>query len=262
MELNFFDESLIFENKIRHLSNKHEIVEKASKNSKLKYVNLRKSRLDYIPEFASKEIEFLDLSCNNLTQFPLWILKLENLKFLNIGSNDIFFVPSLKHMNLETLKIYKNKIFDIELCKSIKFLNLYLNNFETFPKQVFELEKLEFLSYCDCKLKIFPKELCDLHSLKWLCFVSNKIENLPDNFVYLKNLIGIKFGKNNIKELPLKFGDLSNLKEISFYCNKLTELPDSFFNLNLNKLNMSKNKLTEECLFKLYKYSKIEFYSI
>ena len=258
--LSFYDTESIFENTIRHNSDKHNIVSYYADMKNLTHVNLRKCRLNFLPEFKSKCIEFLDLSCNNLTSIPDWVFKLENLKYLNVGSNLLTHLPDTCHMSLETLKVHKNKLSKLKTCKTLRFLNLYLNNFEYIP-DVSYCEKLEFLSYGMTNISKLPCWITSFVHLKWLSLVVNKIETLPNNFHLLSRLKGVRLAKNNLSSLPDEIGALSDLEELTLYANNLNTLPESFFDLKLKKLNLSKNKIEIKDKLK-EKFAGIEFFSI
>jgi leucine-rich repeat protein SHOC2 len=259
-ELVFFDRNHPFENSIRHDKNKHKIVSNFAELDFLKVVNLRKSRLDYIPEFKSKKIQFLDLSCNNLKKFPEWILGLNELKYLNLGSNELESIPDLAHLPLETLKLHKNKISDIKLLpKTLIFLNIFLNNFVKVP-DFSHLSHLEFFSFGATQIKHLPDWICNFFNLKWLSLVVNEIEVLPKDFCNLRNLIGLRLTKNKLTTIPENIGLLKKLRDLSLYSNRLTSLPDSFFELSLKKLNLSKNMIkNHDKIFKTF--SGIDYFS-
>jgi Leucine-rich repeat (LRR) protein len=258
-DLSFFNPDNPFENDIRHLPNKHEIVTKFVDLDYLKTVNLRKCRLSYLPVFKSKQIESLDLSCNNLSVFPEWILDLKNLKYLNLGSNFFEHLPNLENLPLETLKLHKNKFSYLQIPKTIKCLNLYLNNFLDIP-DITHLKDLEFFSFGVTKITRLPDWICDFKNLKWLSLVVNDIEYLPENFCNLQNLIGLRLAKNKLKKLPNNIGLCKSLKEITLYSNCISCLPDSFYQLDLEKLNLSKNYLIDKNKI-INKFSNINFFS-
>jgi Leucine-rich repeat (LRR) protein len=258
--LSFCDPQNIFENTIRHNPDKHIIVSNYAKLDNLKSVNLRKCRLDYLPKFESKNIEFLDLSCNNFTRIPDWVFELKNLRYLSVGSNLLSELQDTDHMSLEVLKIHKNKISKLKTCSSVKFLNLYLNQFDEIP-DISHLKNLEFLSFGMTNLKALPDWILTFSNLKWLSLVVNKIEYLPKNFHLLHNLKGMRIAKNSLFDLPDSIGLMTNLEELSLYSNNLSSLPNSFYELNLKKLNLSKNPLKNKNeLFESFK--NIDFFSI
>jgi Leucine-rich repeat (LRR) protein len=265
IEFSVYDEKLLFENSIRHDANKLEIVRLIAKLENLKYLNLRKSRIDVLPEFQCLDLEHLDISCNGISSFPSWILNLHKLHYLNIGSNQIKFIPDIGHLPLTCLKIHKNQISEFQggLCKNIQFLNLYLNKFEEIPSVVFGLSRLEFLSFGGTKISNLPDDLVNLRNLKWLCLVANEIEAIPDFFALLDKMVGVNFAKNRIEKIPDSLRNMFALKEISLYSNRIEHVPDSFFELNLCKLNLKKNMLKAEMKSKVRnKFQHISFFDI
>jgi Leucine-rich repeat (LRR) protein len=242
-EISFYKEEAVFGSTIRKNENKDEIINIISKFPKLKFLNLRKCRANEIPEFVSKDLKHIDISCNNIDKFPPWILKQLSLNFLNIGANNIKEVPDLSHLKIETLKLHKNKIKNIpNINNAIKSLNLYLNQeICDFPKNIEKLNNIEIFSFGVSKIKELPSLIC-WPKLRWLTVTVNNIESINDDTCELKNLEGLQLAKNNIKVLPEKIGEM-NLKCISLYSNEISYLPTSFYDLRLTKLNLSKNPL-------------------
>jgi len=242
-KISFHKEESIFGGTIRRNENKGEIVKIVSKFPKLKFLNLRKCRLNDLPEFISKHLKYIDISCNNINIFPNWILKQLSLNFLNIGANNIKNIPDISHLKIETLKLHKNKIKNIpNINDVIKSLNLYLNQeFNDFPKNIEKLKNIEILSFGVSKIKELPSLVC-WPNLRWLTIAVNNIEHINNDICKLQKLEGLQLAKNNIKTLPEKIGE-TNLKCVSLYSNEISYLPPSFYDLKLTKLNLSKNPL-------------------
>ena len=242
VSISFHDEDYVFGGTIRKNDRKKEIIKTISKFEKLKILNLRKCKTDNLPEFTSRELEYVDLSCNNISDFPSWILKQPNINFLNLGANKLNKIPNLSNLPIETLKIHKNFITDIpETNNKIKTLNLYLNPINEVPTSILKLNLLEVFSFGVTNAKKIPS-LLSLSKLKWLILTVNNFELLPEDICELKKLEGLVLAKNKIKKLPKKIGDM-NIKYLTLYSNNLTKVPESFFNLKLNKLNLSKNPI-------------------
>lgn len=242
-----FSEDELWGCTIRRNKQKEKILHLASRLSNLKKLDLKKARAN-IPEFITKNLEYLDISCNNLEEIPFWILEQPNLKFLNVGSNQLKKLPNLSHLPLKTLKIHKN----IEI-SNIPYLNLSIEHFNMFllpkitkiPEQVLEMQKLKIFAFgqtsmCECP----PIYL--LKNLKWLILTLNKFKSIPNKINELKNLEGLILAKNELEYIPESIGELKNLKVLSLYNNKLKHVPNSLFGLNLERINLSKNPLNKE----------------
>ena len=259
--ISFYDESDPFDNTIRKNKSKIEIIKLVSKLEHLKHVNLRKTRIGNLPEFCSKDIEFLDLSCNDLEEVPNWILKQKNLNFLNLGANNIKKLPSLEHLPLKVLKLHKNSLEEFpKVSNSLKNLNLFLNKFKELPSCISNFSNLENFSFGMTEATNIPR-LSNLQNLKWLTLAVNNFEYLPDDITYLSKLEGLQFAKNKLKKLPKNFGDM-NIRFLTLYSNDLKELPESFFKLNLVKLNLEKNFLESFKTKILKTYKDIEFIAV
>lgn len=261
-EISFYDQNDLFEGTIRKHPDKYKIISMIAKFKNLKKLNLRKCKINNLPDIHSKNLEFIDISSNDIEQIPNWIIKQPLLKYLNIGSNKITTIPDLQHLPLEILKIHKNSISNMpKIPNTIKSLNLYLNNMKEIPENILNLSLLEVFSFGVTEMKQLPP-LHLLTNLKWLTLTVNQIENISEDICKLKNLEGLQLAKNKLKTLPEMIGNM-NIKTLTLYSNEISKLPQSFFNLKLNKLNLEMNQLTEEDKEKIYKnFQKIDFLRI
>lgn len=259
-KISFFKETEVFESTLRKNNKKQEIIQIISKFPKLKYLNLRKSKIKYIPEFLSKELEYIDISCNDLQEFPVWILKQNSLKYLNVGANLIRSIPDISHLQIEYLKLHKNKLKYIpNINKTCKSLNLYLNTEIKCFKNIENLHNIENFCFGVSNICKMPTILC-WPKLKWLTITVTEIEEIDNQICLLKNLIGLQLAKNKIKNLPKNFGEL-NIEHLTLFSNQITNLPNSFYNLKLTRLNLSKNNL--KCINKIInKFKNIKFLKV
>lgn len=262
VSISFYKDDDAFGSTIRRHPLKQYIVDSISKMPNLKSVNLRKSKINRVPKFVSKKLEYLDLSCNNIHSISEADLDQPQLQFLNLGANQLSQLPNLSNLPLVTLKLHKNPLVKLPLIpNTIKSLNLYLNyKFDNIPDQVFDLSALQVFSFGVTKMNTLPSLYC-FSDLRWLAMTVNEFEFLPDDICSLSKLEGLVLAKNKISKLPQFIGNMTNLKVLSLYENNLTNLPESFFDLNLKKLNLDKN-----CIFNKEKvksvFSDIEFFRI
>jgi Leucine-rich repeat (LRR) protein len=241
VEISFYDESDLFGGTIRKHPLKQEIVEVVSNLTGLKHLNLRKCRVGDLPEFKTNQLIYLDISCNDLTKVPDWVLRQSELKFLSLGANQLTFVPDLDGLPLEVLKLHKNRIKQLpRLGRGIKSLNLYLNSFEEIPPLEFPL--LEVFSFGVTKANRLPE--FNFPFLRWLTLTVNQFEDFG-SICRLSQLEGLQLAKNRIREIPDKIDSLVSLKHLTLYSNEISELPDSFFKLQLDKLNVNGNRLDQ-----------------
>ena len=261
-EISFFNEKFPFEGTIRKSPQKEKIIDLVSRFQYLQKVNLRKSKLGKIPKFLSRELSYLDLSCNDLGEVPQWVLQLPNLKFLNLGVNGLSKLPKIDHLLLTTLKLHKNSLTHIPpLNPQLKSLNLYLNPLEMFPEFIPSLPCLEVFSLGVTRLRKLPS-FSKLKKLRFLTMTVNEFRELPENFWELEILEYLALAKNKIQSLPEKIGQLRSLRALTVYENDLSTLPETFFDLNLLKLNLMGNSLQNYRERVEKKFSKLNFFKM
>lgn len=172
----------------------------------------------------SPTISKLDLSRQNLSEIPLEIFELKNLKHLNLSNNKISTIPKdiTKLKRLEKLDISNNKIsnFYAKICQlpKLKVLNLNNNLIKTLPKQIKYLKQLKVLHLSNNLLSFFPNEIKELINLQKLNISKNSFENFPEEIFELKNLKTLWINNLNITTFPTDtiLEKLINLKAI--YC--------------------------------------------
>lgn len=261
VEISFHEDDNAFGSTIRRHPLKQHIVDSVSKMPKLRNVNLRKSKIGRVPKFVSKELEYLDLSCNDITSILETDLNQPRLQFLNLGANQLSKLPDLSSLPLVTLKVHKNPLVELPpIPGTIESLNLYLNHkFDHIPDQVFDLNLLQVFSFGVTKMSVFPSFSC-FPDLRWLTMTVNQFEFLPDDICSLSKLEGLVLAKNRISRLPQSIGDMTGLRVLTLYENNLTDLPESFFDLNLRKLNLANNRILDDKVRSVF--SNIEFFRI
>ena len=243
-DISFHTEDDAFGGTIRRHPHKDEIVGVVSNFPRLRRLNFRRCKIGYVPNLRSQEVEYLDMSCNDITTVPEKVLEDQPLRFLNLGANNLAELPDLSHLPLETLKLHKNvELKSLPLIpKGIKSMNLFLLcKMTRIPEVVFDLP-LEVFSFGVTKLDHLPS-LSRLSQLRWLTLTVNQFDKLPDDICSLSKLEGLWLAKNKLKSLPDRMGDM-NLKTLTVYGNNIEKLPDSFFQLKLQKLNVARNPLS------------------
>jgi len=169
----------------------------------LKSLNLSKNRLDEksFPQVLSRlqMLEELNLSGNNLTEFPSFILDLPRLKVLHLAENQIQSVPA-----------------DIGRLNQLERLYLGKNCLREIPRQIESISGLRVLSLANNHLQSVPVEIGNLNSLVSLQLHQNKINYLPRCIVELDGL----------EELSLRGNPL-----ISRFVRDLTYSPSSLVEL-------------------------------
>ena len=146
-------------------------------------------------KFPSKKISKLDLSNQNLSQFPKEIFELGNLKKLNLSGNNIKSIPK-----------------EIESMKNLQLLDLSNNSISNFYSKICSLKKLRVLNLNNNKIKTIPKQICSLEVLEVLQIANNKISDLPATITNLNKLKELNLSKNNFEIFPLEVLRLDSLK--------------------------------------------------
>lgn len=134
------------------------------------------------------------------------IFELKNLIFLNLSENNLSDLPINTNLlsNLETLFISENKFKDIP--KSIKSL-------KNLKRLVIDMNELESI---DIKIN-------ELQSLKYINLSYNRFTEFPKDLINLKNLIEIDIWYNEIKTIPYEINGLTKLTTINIKYNDLNE---------------------------------------
>ena len=232
---------------IRRNKRKHFIVERIAQFKHLKHLDLSKCKLGCMPTIRSSNLEHLNISGNDLDCFPDWISDLP-IKHLNIGSNRIRHIPDLTQLPLEVLKLHKN--LELQRMPSIgnqiKILNMFfLPNIQQIPEQVLHIKSLEVFTYGCTTAKVMPC-LLTMPNLRWLTLAVNQYQKIDNGICCLQKLEGLILAKNLIVAIPDSINDLINLRSLSLYSNHITSLPQSLFRLNLNRLNLARNLLSDK----------------
>ncbi|XP_033758932.1 leucine-rich repeat-containing protein 58-like [Pecten maximus] len=123
-------------------------------------------------------LEVLNLSGNEIKEFPLQITELFRLRDLHLGGNSIMDVPnSIKNLSrLEVLYLGGNRLTDI-------------------PAEVGDLCSLTSLTLCDNQLQSLPPTFINLRRLQSLSLHSNNLSTLPQEIVSL-NLVELSLRNN------------------------------------------------------------------
>jgi len=243
VSISFYDEDDPLGGTVRRHPGKRDIIKLVSQMPCLKKLNIRKCKIGTLPQFITKSLEYVDISSNDLTAIPDWLVDQKNLIFLNLGANKLTTIPNLDNLPLDTLKIHKNNITRMPVLRdTIKSLNLFLNPLNSWPEIMKDYHRLEVLTIGVTKIDKITS-LSAFKQMKWLTLVINSIDNLPDDICKLTMLEGLQLAKNRLCRLPEDIGRLINLRALTVYANDLESLPESFFCLNLQKLNIAKNRL-------------------
>lgn len=112
----------------------------------------------------------LDLSRNQLKEFPLEVLKFKNLRELDLSKNKLTELPNgFVFENLEVLHLTKNKfeVFPTVICSNIALRQLFMgkNHLSELPNCIGELQELIILDAWFNTISILPESLSQLKKL-------------------------------------------------------------------------------------------------
>lgn len=220
-----------------------------------KVINIRLPRTELIefPEIILnlENLRRLNLRTNNISTIPNEITKLKELQKLYISENSISSLPeSIGNLeNLSHLDLSGNQLRSlpnsIRASRNLRKLNLAFNNFEYIPEQIYYLENLEELDLLANNIKTVPERIVNLKSLKSLNFGSINMTSIPYSIGLLSDLERLNLICNDSSNLPENIGNLQLLNWLELYVDTLSTLPESFGNLNsLENLTLYSRKGT------------------
>jgi len=216
--------------------------------------------LAQIPEKYRRWTTGIKLNTDSCTVFPLEILELENLNYLDVSGeifnpnyftvlpDELFQKTNLKHLileyckineipaaignlvNLVELKLSGNnlKTLPLEISKlhNLKVLGIENNFFDTLPLDVCKLLNLEVLSCYNNFLKLLPVEINQLVNLTALYLWNNKLEKIPDEICSLEKITDLRLYQNYIKEINPKISCMKNVKYLDIGNNNIETVPE------------------------------------
>jgi leucine-rich repeat protein SHOC2 len=177
-------------------------------------------------EIINLPLSFVDLTNliyfasynNEFSQFPLEINKLQQLNYLEFFGAKFDSIPSdIAYLNkLKTLKI--SSTYDtLRLPKTLKYLKnleeLSIENcvLDSFPVDLFQIEKLHFLSLINVNIFYITKHFENLSNLEVLVLDGNQLHNIPYQIYKAKNLRLLSVKGNHLSKLPDTISQLENL---------------------------------------------------
>ena len=135
--------------------------------------------LDTIKAFTSisealkhpEQVIKLQLKREKLKTIPIEVFKFTNLQYLDVSKNNIVEIPS-----------------EIKLLKNIQYLNISKNKLEKLPPEIGELHHLKNLQIGQNELYALPPEIGNLEELTILDAWSNNLGTFPQELSNLKKL--------------------------------------------------------------------------
>ncbi|KRY77918.1 Protein flightless-1 -like protein, partial [Trichinella pseudospiralis] len=150
-------------------------------------------------------LEEVDFSCNELTEIPEAMYKLENLRRLNVSDNCIEkFEPFAECWpKLEVLNLSRNKLTALPdlLTKMQSLKRLYVNEnqltFDGVPTGIGKLINLEIFQAAHNRLELVPEGVCRCVKLRRLKLNNNRLVTMPSSVYFLVDLVELDV-RNNV----------------------------------------------------------------
>lgn len=187
---------------------------------------------------------------NQLTRIPARILKLVNLKLLDLSCNLLEDLPDEIGglFQLQTLDISRNRLqrlpISINRLTQLRLLDVGYNHLSHLPASFSGLTNLQRLGLSNNRFQELSPVFGGMLQLQRLDVSNNQIKELPPDLCSLVSLQQLSLNGNHLKTLPLQFGKLVNLARLHLNNNLLTGLPASFTQLQqLQRCYLSSNAL-------------------
>jgi len=199
----------------------------------LKVLRLGHNQLTNLPRrFAKlKNLEYLQLSDNRFTTFPIEVCSCTSLKTLKLGSgyqwrpNEPMWVGPQKTFRISALPKELGKLVNI------KELSLSKHKIRALPNTIGKLRKLEKLDITGNSITQLPQSFTKLENLRELEILGNGLCALPKDIHRLKNLSSLDADYNKIETVPAGIGKCTQLVRLRLMINPIKKLPESIGNL-------------------------------
>lgn len=132
-----------------------------------------------------KNLEYLSLKNDHLSEIPRGIGNLKNLRVLDLSGNDFKVLPQSFSKLLNLSEIYLNDEKEMNYTKTfsiikdlpnLRILHLENDSLKEIPASLFYMQQIESLYLNNNLFNTFPKELKDLKNLKYLDLHDNKFK--------------------------------------------------------------------------------------
>ncbi|KAK2165561.1 hypothetical protein LSH36_48g01002 [Paralvinella palmiformis] len=243
-----------------------------------KRVDCSSRRLNKIPQILPEDVQYLDLSQNNISQIAdADLMSLSNLLSLDLSHNELHQLPLAvfsKNHYLEILLVRDNHLENIDIfgpdpkSAGMKLSNASRSEDPTVKPEVCNVTNLQLLDLADNNLSSLPSGFLDIFpNLKSLVLDENNLGELPNIFAHqvhtlqylsingnyiqrfnctslwpLTQLQVADFGNNWLVQLPKRMcsKELESLKTLTLSGNPLIALsPGAFMNMtSLNSLHL------------------------
>ena len=208
----------------------------------------RAEALRRIAEARSAGKEELDLGGLGLTEVPVELFDLAQLKVLYLGllpeaANKDYWERSQEDKKACNAVSALPAAFFTSL-RRLTHLHLESNQLESLPDAIGQLTALQKLWLGNNQLESLPDAIGQLTALVELRLDSNQLESLPDAIGQLTALLELSLENNQLESLPDAIGRLTALQTLWLGSNQLGSLPDAIGRLTaLQTLWLANNQL-------------------
>lgn len=179
--------------------------------------------------------------------------KLTNVMALKLGGNNLTYLPS-PFLSMSSLVYFQSNgnplhtLSDsIGMWDQLRFMELYGTNFDTLPRGIAGLSRLQTLTIAaNHDTLVFPNEFLSPHNtVTELRIYNTKLDTLRDNFSSLANLQKLVLYKCHLWDIPKPVRHLPAIKELWLDSNNITTIPRSISMMQtLTVLSLRGNKIT------------------
>ncbi|CAF1321431.1 unnamed protein product [Didymodactylos carnosus] len=208
-----------------------ELLNSDEKRVKIRSLQLNSNSLLTLPAEMFERfllLTTLEISNNQIVQFPREICLLKNLKNLFVKNNC-----------LDDLSLPK----EMEQLQQLEIVNFGGNRLKQYPYQLFQLTNLKEVYLGSNQIAFLPNLFDSLSKVEVLYLGGNQIPSIPDTIGLMKNLIVLNLSGNRLKTLPSTISHLTRLKSLSLHNNQFSTLPPDIIRLDLQELSLRNNPL-------------------
>ncbi|NBA85759.1 hypothetical protein GVN16_08315 [Emticicia sp. CRIBPO] len=200
--------------------------------------------------FRFKNLKFLDLSKNYLSEFRAKPGKLRKLKGIDLSENDLVDVSVEfgKYRKMTMIKMMNNRLAKIpegiKAGRRLEYAWFAHNPMVNFEKSnLRKIRRAKNINLYHCRIPGLPPSIGKLKWVETLDIYHNRLKFVPAEIGKLKRLNTLAISNNQLWKLPDEIGRLKNLKKLYAHHNKLDRLPELPSGLKL--LDIGYNEFTD-----------------
>ena len=198
----------------------------------------------------SRDGSRVSLANRGLTSVPGWVGDLTSLRELDLTGNELTDLPEflVGLATLTKLQLAANRLTSLPEwladLTEVSELDLSANNLTSLPESIENLKGLTALYLSGNGLTDMPSWIGSLTDLTKLHVAGNRLTKLPESLSQLDRLIELSLGGNGLFSVPEWLGDLATLQRLYLSNCGLSSLPDSLTKLTITGLDLTGNRLT------------------